>query len=142
MEAKVIWDHKGMEFEGSAGLGGMGHLASALDEGVTGFRPMELLGIGLAGCTAMDVISILLKKKQDVIDFAVFVHTRNAEEHPKVWNWVQIEYVVTGRNINPEAVERAMELSSQKYCPAQNMINKAVNIELVYRIVQASLDVE
>lgn len=136
MEAKVFWDHKGLQFDGCADSGGLVHLASALDEGQTGFRPMELLGIGLAGCTAMDVISILTKKKQDVLDFEVFVHARNSEEYPKVWNWVQIEYVVTGRNIDPQAVERAMELSSQKYCPAQNMIGKAVNIELVYRIIE------
>jgi putative redox protein len=140
MDAKVIWDHKGMQFDGSADSGSHIHLASSLDEGQAGFRPMELLGIGLAGCTAMDVISILIKKKQDVLDFEVIVHTRTAGEHPKVWNWVQIEYIVTGRNIDPQAVERAMELSSQKYCPAQNMINKAVNIELVYQIVETSKD--
>jgi putative redox protein len=136
MEAKVIWDHKGMQFDGTADSGSQVHLASSLDQGQAGFRPMELLGIGLAGCTAMDVISILLKKKQDVHDFEVIVHTRSAEEHPQIWNWVQIEYIVTGRNIDPRAVERAMELSSQKYCPAQNMIGNAVNIELVYHIVE------
>jgi putative redox protein len=136
MDAKVIWDHSGTQFDGSADSGNNVKLASSMDQGQAGFRPMELLGIGLAGCTAMDVISILTKKKQDILDFEVIVHTRNAEEHPKVWNWVQIEYVVTGRNIDPRAVERAMELSSQKYCPAQNMIRKAVNIELIYRIVE------
>ncbi len=136
MEANVKWAQKGLEFDGNAGNGIQVHLASAMDVGQAGFRPMELLGVGLAGCTAMDVISILMKKKQDVVGFEVFVHARNADSHPKVWEWVQIEYVVTGRNIDPKAVERAMELSSQKYCPAQNMINKAVNIDLVYRIVE------
>ena len=137
MEAKVSWNHKGLEFDSTAGTGIQVHLAPNSDEGQAGFRPMELLGVGMAGCTAMDVISILMKKKQDVVDFEVFVHARNAESHPQVWERVQIEYVVTGRNIDPQAVERAMQLSSQKYCPAQNMINKAVNIELVYRIVEA-----
>lgn len=135
MEAKVKWTQKGLEFDGNARDGVQVHLASGLVDGQAGYRPMELLGVGLAGCTAMDVISILMKKKQDVVDFEVFVHARNAETHPQVWEWVQIEYVVTGRNIDPQAVERAMELSSQKYCPAQNMINKAVDIELIYRIV-------
>ena len=135
MEARVIWNHKGLGFDGSADSGGQVHLSSLLDEGQEGFRPMELLGIGLAGCTAMDVLSILQKKQQQVEDLTVLVHARNADEHPKVWNWVQIEYVVTGSNIDPKAVERAMELSSQKYCPAQNMLGKAVNIELVYRII-------
>lgn len=136
MEAKVKWAQKGLEFDGKAGSGVQVHLASGMDVGQAGFRPMELLGVGLAGCTAMDVISILMKKKQDVVNFEVFVHARNAETHPQVWEWVQIEYVVTGRNIDAQAVERAMELSSQKYCPAQNMINKAVKIELIYRIVE------
>ncbi|MFH2038612.1 MAG: OsmC family protein, partial [Chloroflexota bacterium] len=136
MEAKVKWAKKGLEFDGNASNDVQVHLASGMDIGQAGFRPMELLGVGLAGCTAMDVLSILMKKKQEVVDFEVFVHTRNADPHPQVWEWVQIEYVVTGRNIDPQAVERAMELSSQKYCPAQNMINKAVNIDLVYRIVE------
>jgi putative redox protein len=136
MEAKVKWAHKGLEFDGSVDRDVQVHLASGMDTGQAGFRPMELLGVGLAGCTGMDVISILMKKQQDVVDFEVFVHTRNAETHPQVWEWVQIEYVVTGRNIDPQAVERAMDLSAQKYCPAQNMINKAVNIELVFRIVE------
>jgi len=136
MEAIVKWSHRGLEFDGKAGGDVQVHLASGLDDGQAGFKPMELLGVGLAGCTAMDVISILMKKKQDVVDFEVFVHTRSAESHPHVWEWVQIEYVVTGRNLDPLALERAMDLSSQKYCPAQNMINKAVNIELVYRIVE------
>ena len=136
MEAKVKWVKNGLEFDGNADSGVQVHLASGTDVGQAGFRPMELLGVGLAGCTGMDVISILMKKKQDVVEFEVFVHTRNADSHPQVWEWVQIEYVVTGRNINPQALKRAMELSSQKYCPAQNMINKAVDIELVYRIVE------
>lgn len=136
MDARVIWDHKGLQFNGSADSGSLVYLASALDDGQAGFRPMELLGIGLAGCTAMDVIAILIKKQQKVQDLEVIVHTTNSEDHPKVWNWVQIEYIVTGRNIDPQAVERAMELSSQKYCPAQNMIGKAVHIELIYRIIE------
>jgi putative redox protein len=73
---------------------------------------------------------------QDVVNFEVYVHARNAETQPQVWEWVQIEYVVTGRKIDPKAVERAMQLSAEKYCPAQNMINKAVHIELVYKIVE------
>ena len=136
MEAKVGWNKQGLLFNGSAGSGGQVNLASALDTGKEGFRPMELLGIGLAGCTAMDVLSILQKKMQDVVDLEVFVHARSAGSHPQIWEWVQIEYVLTGHQIDPSAVERALELSSKKYCPAQNMLNKAVDIELVYRIIE------
>jgi len=136
MEAKVIWSGKGLQFEGSAGHGSPLQLASALDAGQAGYRPMELLGVGLAGCTAMDVLSILQKKQQDVRDMQVLVHARSVSEHPKVWETVQIEYVITGHHIDPAAVERAMELSSTKYCPAQNMLNKVVKIDLTYRIVE------
>jgi putative redox protein len=137
MLSKVKWKGKGLEFDGSARGDTHVSLASGLDVGVAGFRPMELMGVSLAGCTAMDVISILQKKKQDVVDFEVQVHSRSAQEHPHVWEWVQIEYVVTGRDIDPKAVERALQLSSEKYCPAQNMLNKAVDIDLTYRIINA-----
>ena len=136
MTVKVKWEGRGLEFDGTTSRSEHVNLASGMDEGVSGFRPMELMGVGLAGCTAMDVLSILKKKRQDVVDFEVLVHTRSAQEHPHVWEWVQIEYVVSGRGIDSKAVERALQLSTEKYCPAQNMINKAVDIELVYRIVE------
>ncbi|MEJ2756997.1 MAG: OsmC family protein [Anaerolineales bacterium] len=102
-----------------------------------GFRPMELLAMGLAGCTAMDVISILKKKRQNVVDFEVKVHTEKAEQYPKVWTKAVIEYVVTGSGVDPAAVERAMQLSRETYCPAQNMLGQAVNIETKYTIIEA-----
>ena len=136
MDAKVTWKNKGLTFTATADTGGQIDLSSKMDEGIDGFRPMELLAMGLGGCTAMDVISILQKKRQDVVDFQVNVHTEKAEEYPQVWTTTQIEYIVTGRNIDPSAVERAMELSRTKYCPAQNMLNKAIEIELSYKIVE------
>jgi putative redox protein len=137
MDAKVTWKNKGLLLSGTADTGSVLDLASSLDEGETGFRPMELLAIGLAGCTAMDVLSILKKKRQDVTDFEVRVHTTPAEEYPKVWTEAKLEYVITGRNIDPKAIERAMDLSKTTYCPAQNMLNKAVEIELSYTIIDA-----
>jgi putative redox protein len=137
MDAKVTWKNKGLLLNGTADTGSVLDLASGTDEGEAGFRPMELLAIGLAGCTAMDVLSILKKKRQDVTDFEVRVHTTPADDYPKVWTETKLEYVITGRNIDPKAVERAMDLSKTKYCPAQNMINKAVDIELSYTIIEA-----
>ncbi len=136
MDAKATWKKEGLVFDGTADTGVVVPLASGMDEGAEGFRPMELLGVGLAGCTGMDVISILQKKRQQVFDFEVIVHTKSADEHPHVWTWVQIEYIVTGHDIDPKAVERAMQLSADRYCPAQNMINKAVEIELTYKIIE------
>ena len=136
MDAKITWKHEGLVFESTADTGGTVPLASALDKDVAGFRPMELLAMGLGGCTAMDVVSILQKKRQDIVDFEVKVYTEKAEDYPQVWTKARIEYVVTGRNIDPSAVERAMDLSRERYCPAQNMLNKAVDIELAYTIVE------
>jgi putative redox protein len=136
MDAKVTWKREGLLFTGMAETGGNIDLTSKLDVAGKGFRPMELLAMGLAGCTAIDVLSILKKKRQDIEDFEVKIHTEKAQDYPQVWTQTVIEYVVTGRNINPKAVERAMKLSKDTYCPAQNMLGKAVNIELKYTIVE------
>jgi putative redox protein len=137
MDAKVTWKNDGLLLSGTADTGSVLDMASSQDEGQPGFRPMELLAVGLAGCTAMDVLSILKKKRQDVVDFEVKVHTVAADEYPKVWTDAKIEYIVTGHDIDPKAVERAMELSRTTYCPAQNMLNKVTNIELSYTIIEA-----
>ena len=136
MDAKITWKREGLLFESTADTGGNIALASGLDKGAEGFRPMELLAMGLGGCTSMDVVSILQKKRQDLVDFEVRVHTEKAEDYPQVWTKARIEYIVTGRNIDPSAVERAMDLSRERYCPAQNMLNKAVEIELDYTIIE------
>ncbi len=97
-------------------------------------RPMEFIMIGLAGCTAMDVISILQKKKQPVNDFRVQIHAPRADEHPKVFTSAVIEYLVTGKDVDEAALLRAIELSAEKYCPAQAMLSKAFPMQLVYKI--------
>ena len=131
MDAKVVWKER-MSFIGTAESGFTIPLGTSPDLGGDndGFRPMELLAIGLAGCTAMDVISILKKKKQEVTGFEVQVHADRAEEHPHVFTKIVIEYIVSGRNVERAAVERAVQLSAEKYCPAQAMFRKVVPIEL------------
>ncbi len=131
MDAKVIWKQR-MSFEGTADSGFKIPLGTSSDFGGDddGFRPLELLAIGLAGCTAMDVISILAKKKQEVKDFEVRVHADRASEHPKVFTHLAIEYVVSGKNLDQAAVERAVELSETKYCSAQAMFKKVAPMEL------------
>jgi len=131
VDAKVILKEH-MSFSGSAESGFTVPLGTSPDLGGDddGFRPMELLAIGLAGCTAMDVISILQKKKQAVTAFEVLVHADLAEEHPHVFTKIVIEYVVSGHAVEQAAVERAVQLSADKYCPAQAMFSKAAPIEL------------
>ncbi|WP_298981300.1 OsmC family protein [Caldilinea sp.] len=137
MQAKVTW-RGDMEFEGTADSGHTLTLDAAPEVGGAnkGFRPMELMALSLAGCTAMDVISILRKKRQEVTGFEVQVHAERAKEHPHVFTDIQVTYVVRGRNIDPAAVERAIQLSEEKYCPAQAMLRKAAPIALKYEIVE------
>ena len=104
-----------------------------------GFSPMEMLLVGLAGCTGMDVISILRKKRQDVTGYEVRVQGIRSDEHPKVFVEISVEHVVTGHNIQPAAVARAIELSETRYCGAQAMLGKVARIINTYRIVEVSV---
>jgi putative redox protein len=135
MKAAVTWDH-GMTFEGTADSGFSVTLGSSAAVGGDddGFRPMELILTGLIGCTAMDVISILRKKRQGVTGFRVTADAQQADGHPYVFTAVHIHYIVEGRDIDPKAVERAIELSETRYCPAQAMLSETVAMELTYEI--------
>ena len=129
MESKITWKG-GMAFTGTADDGYLIPLDSKKVVGghEMGFRPMQLFAIALIGCTGMDVISILQKKKQDVKEFIVSAELEKAEEHPKVFTKIVITYKVIGKNIDEKAVERAVELSETKYCPGQAMLNKTADI--------------
>jgi putative redox protein len=135
MKAKVTWS-KGLTFEGEADTGFKLPLGASPSVGGDddGFRPMELIAIGVIGCTAMDVISILQKKRQDITEFRVDLEASRAEEHPKVFTDMKIKYHIKGHDVDPTAVERAMELSETKYCPAQAMFNDILPIDLDYEI--------
>jgi putative redox protein len=137
MEAKVLWNGK-LAFQGSAESGFDLPLDAEVGVGgeAKGFLPMELLAVGLAGCTAMDVISILTKKRQDVTSFEVQVHADRAEMHPKVFTHAVIEYFVAGHNVDEAAVVRSIELSTTSYCPAQAMLSQVMPIELIYHIYE------
>jgi putative redox protein len=135
MEVTLNWKGN-MAFEGNAESGFVQRMDS--DEAVGGensaARPMEFIALGLAGCTGMDVISVLRKKQQAVKDFQVKVHAERAAEHPKVFTGAVIEYLVSGVSVDEAAVLRAIELSAEKYCPAQAMLAKAFPMKLVYKI--------
>ena len=137
MDAKVLW-HEGLTFTGTADSGFT--VALGADPGVggadDGFRPMELMAVSLAGCTAMDVISILRKKRQEITAFEVRVRAQRAKEHPKVFTSAVIEYEVTGHGIQESALRRSIELSAQQYCPAQGMLAKVMPMKLDYLIYE------
>lgn len=141
MDSQVTWNG-GMSFDGTSDSGF--HLLLDSDTSVggdnNGFRPMELLATGLAGCTAMDVISILVKKRQDVTGFNVQVHVDRAAEHPKVFTSAVIQYEISGHAIDEAAVRRAIELSAVRYCPAQAMFGQLMPIRLLYKIFEQGQD--
>mgnify|MGYP001053276726 CR=1 FL=1 len=137
MKAKVDWKGR-LTFTGTADSGFNVPLGSYPEVGGDddGFRPMELIAVGLAGCTAMDVISILEKKRQDVLDFQVIVDAERTDQHPKVFTEAVIEYHLAGKDISETAVTRAMELSAESYCPAQAMLSKVMPLHLKYFIYE------
>lgn len=143
MEAKVIWQNR-LTFSGTADTGFSLPLGAEAGVGgdEDGFRPMELIAIGLAGCTAMDVISILRKKQQKVTRFEVQVHAERAKEHPKVFTHATVVYLITGHGIEEGAAVRAIELSATRYCPAQAMLSKVFPIELKYSLFEELGDKE
>src|SRR5579863_658149 len=120
----------GMRFTAESGSGHHVMLDAASDGGGEnlGFRPMELLLVGLAGCTGMDVISILRKKRQEVTGYEVQVRGVRAVDHPMVFVEITVEHVVTGHSLHPEAVERAIALSENRYCGAGAMLGKVAHL--------------
>ncbi|GAB4515882.1 MAG: OsmC family protein [Anaerolineae bacterium] len=135
VEAKAIWQG-GMKFEGTASSGHTLVMDSSTEHGGenAGFRPMELLLVGLAGCTAMDVISILRKKRQNVTGLEVHVRGEQAEDHPHVYTRIHVEYVVRGKDISPDAVQRAITLSDEKYCSVAGTLRGVAEITNSFRI--------
>jgi putative redox protein len=127
-----------MSFEGAADSGKWVRMDSDPEAGGddSGPRPMEFLAMGLAGCTAMDVISILRKKQQDVKDFKIQLHADRTAEHPRVFTQAGIEFIFIGTNIQEAAVIRAIELSIGKYCPAYAMLSQAFPIRVSYKIFE------
>ena len=129
-----------MRFDAEAGSGHHVTLdASEHDGGQnTGFRPMELLLVGLGGCAGMDVISILRKKRQQITGYEVHVSGIRAEDHPMVFVEITVEHTVTGHHIQPAAVERAIQLSEERYCGAGAMLGKVAHLTHTFRIVEAA----
>jgi putative redox protein len=130
MNEKVIWKN-GMNFNGTAASGGIIPIGGGEEQG---FKPTELVMIGLAGCTAMDVISILQKKQQQVSTFEVSVNSTRRDDHPKAFTSAEVHYKVTGENIDEASVARAIELSAVKYCSVSATLEKAMPISFGYSI--------
>jgi putative redox protein len=103
-----------------------------------GPQPHRLLLEALAGCTAMDVISILRKKRQQVSGLSVEVQGSRADQHPRVYTRIEVLYRVRGQNVDPQAVARAIELSATRYCPVMAMLGKVAEVRTHYEIEEES----
>lgn len=125
MKTRVKWID-GMAFMGESGTGHALVMDGAPENGGRnlGPRPMEMLLLGLGGCTAFDVVMILQKGRQPIKDCQVEIEAERAEDHPKVFTKVHMRYLVKGRGLSADAVHRAVELSVDKYCSATHVINK------------------
>ena len=131
INAQIKWTN-GMQFVARAGNGPAVVLDSG--EGGSGSSPMEMVLMGVAGCSAMDVIMIMEKKRAGVTGFQVNITGERAEEHPKRYTDVHIEFVLHGTGIKPKAVEQAIQLSETKYCGAMASLN--ADFKTTYRIVE------
>jgi putative redox protein len=102
-----------------------------------GIRPMEMLLLGLGGCASFDVVHILKKSRQDVTDCEALLEAERADQEPKVFTHIHLHFVVTGRKMSVKQVERAIQLSSEKYCSASIMLGKTAKITHDYEIKEA-----
>lgn len=105
-------------------------------EETKGVSPMEMLLMAKAGCTGMDIVSILEKKRQPLVDLKVNVKGLRSPEYPKTWTVIEVEYLVWG-NVEPEALEHAIALSEEKYCSVGIMLGKAAQLKTSYKILSA-----
>lgn len=130
MKARVKWVD-GRQFVGEAGSGHAVIMDGSPEGGGrnTGFRPMEMLLLGMGGCTAFDVVMILEKGREKVTSLEIEVDGERASEDPKVYTKIKLIYRLKGKALKPAAVERAIKLSSEKYCSASIMMGKTAEIE-------------
>ncbi|NLF13375.1 MAG: OsmC family protein [Anaerolineaceae bacterium] len=135
VEASVTW----VEDRRFVGVASSGHAIVVDGSGLkTGPSPMELLLMGLAGCTAADVLEILHKKRQFITRVEVHVRGERAENPPRVYTDIHLEYIVCGHDVSDKAVRDAIRLSKDKYCSASAMLGKTAAITSSYRVEEAN----
>lgn len=105
-----------------------------------GPRPMELLLMGTGGCTSVDVIMILKKSRQAVTGCEVSIEAERADDHPKVFTRIHMQFTVRGKGLKPEVVERAIKLSAEKYCSASIIMGKTATMTHGFEIVEDASD--
>jgi putative redox protein len=139
MKARVKWV-EGATFLGESGSGHAVVMDGPPEHGGRnlGVRPMEMLLLGMGGCTAFDVLHILKKARQPVTDCVVELDAERAEEEPKVFTKIHVHFVITGQGLKEARVKRAVELSAEKYCSASIMLGATATITHDYEIIEES----
>ncbi len=138
MDCTVRW-HEGMSFIAETGSGHMVPMDGAPAAGGRNLapRPMELLLAGAGGCTSFDIVMILQRGRHSVTGCEVRLTAERAEEDPKVFTRINMHFVVTGKALKPEAVERAVNLSAEKYCSASIMLGKTAEMTHTFEVIEA-----
>jgi putative redox protein len=129
MKARVKWVQD-VTFIAESGSGHSVVMDGAPDAGGrnVGFRPMEMLLIGLGGCSAFDVVMILKRSREPIVDCVVELEAQRATTDPKVFTAIELVYKVTGKNLDLKKVERAVNLSAEKYCSASRMMSATATL--------------
>ncbi len=137
-KAKIRYTGEGLQFVGRADSGPAVVMDADAEVGGhnSGARPMELLLIGVGGCSGMDIVSILKKKKEKVTGVEINVDGKKAEDYPQKFTEFDIEFVVRGKNHREEAVKRAVQLSMDKYCSVKATLEGSAKITFRHRIVE------
>jgi putative redox protein len=140
MKAQVKWID-GVSFVGESQSGHAVVMDGAPEAGGRniGMRPMELLLLGMGGCSSFDVVTILKKARQPITHCVAELSAERADDIPKVFTKIHVHYVVTGKGLNPAQVGRAIKLSADKYCSASVMLGKTAEITHDFEIVESAI---
>ena len=137
MDARITWSHDRV-FIGESGTGHGVVMSSIGEDGRSlGPSPMELMLLGMGGCTSYDVVEILAKGREAIEGCVAEMRADRAAEVPKVFTRIHVHFIVTGRNLNRDKVARAVELSAEKYCSATIMLQKTAEVTHDFEIVEA-----
>lgn len=138
MKARIKWVQDAM-FIGESGSGHAVVMDGPEENGGRnlGVRPMEMLLLGMGGCTAFDVVHILKKSRQNVEDCIAEIEAKRAESEPKVFTKIHVHFIITGKDLSDKHIKRAIELSAEKYCSASIMLGKSVDITHDYEVISS-----
>ncbi|BCT66716.1 OsmC family protein [Nitrosospira sp. NRS527] len=138
MKTRIKWND-GMSFLAESGSGHVVLMDGPPEAGGKnlGPRPMEMLLMGTGGCAAFDVVLILQKSRQDISDCVVEIEAERAPQEPKVFTHIHFHFILTGKKLNPQQVERAITLSAEKYCSASIMLGKTAKLTHDFEIVES-----